>query len=338
MNWGDERYVRLYLRPTAEWRALCWQAKALHPLLLKAADRAGIVDVPEGPRRLKLLAALVELPLEVVAVGLPDLLEDGCVQECSMGYVWPNYLEANETPATPKLRSKEYRDRQRAERRLRALQSVTKRDGGVTVRFKTSPRSIPCLTKEDPLSAVPAEPPDLRSSGSGSRGGQGIPDSPATPPEPPGPPLELEPVPAPSLAKKARQKAKERPSDPLHTELKQALMAVFSELRGTGYGFAGGADAKALTTLLAMSRLVEVHVRRWRLALTLPPNRGGCSSLRAFASRWNDYAQAPDYSSRDITRGVAPVSKWDAQTAAEFEATGREFQNVRPFRKDVARG
>lgn len=132
MNWSDERYVRLYTRKTAEWAALCWQAKALHGLLLMDSDRTGIIQVPPGPRRLRMLAGLVGLPEEVVQVGLADLLDDGRVMECEVGYLWPNYIEAQETPASPRQRTKEWRARARDLRRDETSRGVTKRLQSVT--------------------------------------------------------------------------------------------------------------------------------------------------------------------------------------------------------------
>ena len=123
MNWPDERYVRLYTRKTAEWGALCWQAKALHALLLMECDRAGVIAVPHGPRRVKMLAGLVGLPLEVVEAGIRDLLEDGRVVETAAGYVWPNYIEAQETPASGAQRVREHRARKRELHRQHALQT-----------------------------------------------------------------------------------------------------------------------------------------------------------------------------------------------------------------------
>jgi len=35
MNWSEERYVRLYTRNTADWMALCWEARALFPNMLR---------------------------------------------------------------------------------------------------------------------------------------------------------------------------------------------------------------------------------------------------------------------------------------------------------------
>lgn len=128
MHWADERYVRLYIRKNAEYLALSWQAKAVFAPLLREADRSGIIQVPEGPRRLRLVAGLIGFPLEVVEPGVAGLLEDGCIVELHIGYLWPHYIEANETPASPALRTAEWRARMRDFRRAAELGvDVTKR-------------------------------------------------------------------------------------------------------------------------------------------------------------------------------------------------------------------
>ena len=86
MDWGSERYVRLYTRETVEIGAWAWQARALWPWLLARCDRDG--RIPLGRHGRAGLARLVRLPVEVVAAGLDGtedgagLLADGCVVTC----------------------------------------------------------------------------------------------------------------------------------------------------------------------------------------------------------------------------------------------------------------
>ena len=110
MNWPDERYVRLYTRDTPQWRAWCWQARALLPLLLRAADRAGVIAT--GSMGAKGVAAVVALPLELVVVpGLDELLEDGCVTTHPAGYLIRNFIEAQEAARSSKARMADTRAR-----------------------------------------------------------------------------------------------------------------------------------------------------------------------------------------------------------------------------------
>jgi hypothetical protein len=123
VDWANERYVRIYTRDTADDQVLSWQARGLWPLLVRKADRAGVIATNHGPRG---VAALVQWPREVVEPALAELLADGRIRECSApaGYVIPNYIEAQETPSSTNQRQRDSRER----RRDVANDSVTKRD------------------------------------------------------------------------------------------------------------------------------------------------------------------------------------------------------------------
>lgn len=113
MDYSNENYVRVYTRKTADQAVLCWQARALWPQLIMVADRAGIIATKHGTRG---LAALTDMPREMVDVGLPELLADGCIREQGggRGYVLPNYLAAQEAKTSDRQRKREERDRRLA--------------------------------------------------------------------------------------------------------------------------------------------------------------------------------------------------------------------------------
>lgn len=113
MDWSNERYVRLYTRETAEWRAFCWQAKACLPLMLMHADRIGLVAMRPGPSRMRLLAGLIGIPEDVVSAGVADLVVDGCLIETDAGFIFKNFIEAQEAEASNAKRCREYRERLR---------------------------------------------------------------------------------------------------------------------------------------------------------------------------------------------------------------------------------
>lgn len=93
LDWANERYVRVYTRDTAEQLCWPWEARAIWWLLIRKADRSGMLPVP-AKLGVRGLAALISMPVEVVEVGLAALLEDGCVRAVPDGYLIPNYIEA----------------------------------------------------------------------------------------------------------------------------------------------------------------------------------------------------------------------------------------------------
>lgn len=104
MRWEDERYVRVFTRDTPDWCALSWEAQALFLFLLRRVDRAGLV--PLGRSGARGLAGMVGMPVEVVERALPELLADGCVQQSGTTLVIPNFVAAQESPQSDKLRAR----------------------------------------------------------------------------------------------------------------------------------------------------------------------------------------------------------------------------------------
>ena len=159
LDWSNERYVRLYTRDTAEQLCWPWQARAIWPLLLRKADRSGMLPVSSrlGVRG---IAALISIPVEVVEPGMEALLEDGCVRAAEGGgYVIPNYLDAQEAPASDAKRQRDLR-----ERRRKAATSENHDDAchgpsrTVTDRHATSRPVTPSLA--DPSLADPIQVPE----------------------------------------------------------------------------------------------------------------------------------------------------------------------------------
>lgn len=110
LDYANERYVRSWTRDTDDWLALAWQGRALWPLIQRKLDRAGVLETRRGARG---VAALVNLPVEVVEVGLKDLLEFGWLVECTdpPGYLDPDFIEAQEAVQSDALRSRNSRNR-----------------------------------------------------------------------------------------------------------------------------------------------------------------------------------------------------------------------------------
>lgn len=112
MNWEDEFWIKLYNRDTATWKLLDWRSRVVLMLMLRKCDRAGVIEV--GDNGLPGLAAIVEVPFEVVESGMADLYRTKTVVATSTSYVIPKFMEAQETRQSDKVRKRESRERHRA--------------------------------------------------------------------------------------------------------------------------------------------------------------------------------------------------------------------------------
>jgi hypothetical protein len=139
MRWEDERYVRSYTRDTPGWKMLPWQAKALQKLLERKLDRAGVLDLAEyaGEQMNEVIAVMVDLPEEVVGVGLPALLKRKTFERHGQFLVMPNFIDAQEASSSPKARAKAQREKARDLARAQAG-GITFRDAAVTKRDASS--------------------------------------------------------------------------------------------------------------------------------------------------------------------------------------------------------
>jgi hypothetical protein len=144
VDWPTERYVRVYTRDSTTWKLLSWQARCTLMMLLRKVDRAGVLD--HGGHGVAGLAAVIELPLEIVEIGIKQLVDPriGSVVETEQEYVLPNFIEAQEAVQDEKTRSREYRARKRDRALARtkglipeAPEPVTQRDEVVTKRDAT---------------------------------------------------------------------------------------------------------------------------------------------------------------------------------------------------------
>lgn len=125
MDWPNERYVRIYVRDTAEWLALSWQARALMWEILRKVDRSGVLTL--GKRRAAALAGLVRWPLDVTESALGELISEERLAERGDAVVVPDHLAAQEARASDRLRQAESRARRR-DLKLGGAE-VTPRDG-----------------------------------------------------------------------------------------------------------------------------------------------------------------------------------------------------------------
>lgn len=316
MDWSNERYVRVYLRDTPEWTLLSWEARGLFLLLLRAVDRAGVLEL--GRSGTRALASLLRMPVEVVDRGLEELLANGCLERHGEVLLVRNYIEAQEAAQSDKVRQAESRERRRAAAR-RA--EVTNRDDlsrNVTERHERS-RAVTSgheasrdVTPAVPCRAVPSQPcSDLPPAGAA---GSSVVASAAGGIEPSGSAgeldLDLQIAPGAQVAAKAVKPRAKKPnasgeaSTAATRELSDALCADFEELMRKKYAFKGGRDGPALPKLLELAGeggIPEVRARfRWGIDPRNerdggPPWAGRIATIVELADhkRWNVLARAP---------------------------------------------
>lgn len=118
MDWSNESYVRVYTRDTTTWKLMDWRARTVLLHLFRKVDRAGVLDV--GSDGVFGLAAVLELPLEVVEPGIAQLVTargnaEPTVVSTGTSYVLPRFLEAQEASQSDRQRKRASRDRRRTE-------------------------------------------------------------------------------------------------------------------------------------------------------------------------------------------------------------------------------
>lgn len=116
MNFEDEPYVRLYTRDTVSWKRLGWEGQAVFCLLLRKLDRAGILEGTGNP--VEDVALFIEMPTDIIRVGLERLIKQGIVEVAGDSLVLPKFIEAQAVVRGPKERQRECRERKRDMARL----------------------------------------------------------------------------------------------------------------------------------------------------------------------------------------------------------------------------
>lgn len=169
MRWEDERYVRVYTRDTVEWEMLCWQARALMPLILRKVDRAGLLEL--GKHGARGLAASVNAPIDFVTAGLNGddgklgLVESGAVELRGEMLIVPNFIAAQETPSSDAQRKRDQREKAAGVARLES-QNVTEchaESRAVTDGHSVpSDPSLPIRTDIPAASAGPVDKPNRK--------------------------------------------------------------------------------------------------------------------------------------------------------------------------------
>lgn len=110
MNFDDERFVKIFTRDTVTWKLLGWEGRCVLLMLLRKVDRAGCVDLGSG---IEGLALLLDLPEDVTERGFAACLRRGCVTQHDQIAVVPNFVRAQDSRQTDRVRQAESRARRR---------------------------------------------------------------------------------------------------------------------------------------------------------------------------------------------------------------------------------
>jgi hypothetical protein len=132
VRFEDEQYVKIYKRDTATWKAMNWQGRAILSLLVRKADGAGLMET-SSLGRVDGVAALIDMPTEVVAPGLDSLMKLKVVQWLKGDVLLlPRYVEAQEARKTESAKKRGQRETARdLARAANYTSSETDRDPGV---------------------------------------------------------------------------------------------------------------------------------------------------------------------------------------------------------------
>lgn len=157
MDFENERYVRVYIRDTADLLAIGWEGRLVLYELLRKVDRAGVIELDEG-----VLPEMLRVPREVFAAGWPRILEreiaEAVTNRDGKTYaVILNFIEAQEAKQSDRLRQHESRARRRDLARRGEL-GVTKRDGAVTNPVQESQPVTTGHTQSQPVTPSLAVP------------------------------------------------------------------------------------------------------------------------------------------------------------------------------------
>lgn len=112
IDWSTEPFARLYKRETDDDLLLSWQARAVWHEFLKRCDVSGHLATKRGVQG---MAALLRIPPDVVEPALAELVDDGRIRSVNgVGFVAPNYVDANYVARSNGARQAAFRAKQRA--------------------------------------------------------------------------------------------------------------------------------------------------------------------------------------------------------------------------------
>jgi len=120
MDWGDEKFIRVYCRDTENFSGWGWEAQALIFPIMRRLDESGEIDLCGKDPTEKLKELFPKFPVEFLKTGLEELLrtETFCVRDGSI--FMPKFAEAQQASITPRQRKRAERARKRLARNASA--------------------------------------------------------------------------------------------------------------------------------------------------------------------------------------------------------------------------
>lgn len=116
MDWADEHYVKLYTRDSLTWKTWHWEARTVFLHLVRKVSSSGFIEVGTMEPAAA-LALQLDLPLQVVAPGLGQLLACGTAELVDRAILLPKFVEAQEAKKSEAQKKRDYRERTIAKRR-----------------------------------------------------------------------------------------------------------------------------------------------------------------------------------------------------------------------------
>lgn len=123
MDFANERYVRVFTRDTMRWLMLSMEAQGLYCLMIRKADRSGVIEFGGAGKRA--VAVVVGHPTRASDVEsmLDELAASGLIRLADDSLCFVDFIDSQEAVQSDRQRQKESRERRGV--RSQASRNVT---------------------------------------------------------------------------------------------------------------------------------------------------------------------------------------------------------------------
>jgi hypothetical protein len=127
MDWANERYVKVYTRDECDWLLVPLEARCLYWELFRHVGRStGRMKVGSDP--IQALAAGLHGSAEFIGEWIPALCKDGCIQISGGVLFIPNFVEAQLSRTSGRVRTAMSREREKPEETEKQEKQDSKRE------------------------------------------------------------------------------------------------------------------------------------------------------------------------------------------------------------------